>query len=192
MKPSVVLFAPLLSTIKLKRDAFSMDKESLYTWDAVRPRQHITLRNQLEDEQIQALDQFDPMSIFGLIAVAIFIGVTAQSFINSMIAGDQGLGAFLSDGNGFSNSKFKPLSRKTAKADPLPWLKLPKLDFVEVAGQDDEENEMKSIDRLELVQSLMQRMEKELQMGDTQGASRTKDYIDSLLNESETDKINFK
>jgi hypothetical protein len=167
-------------------------QKSLYTWDTVRPRQHITLRNQLEDEQIQALDQFDPMSIFGLVAVAIFIGVTAQSFINSMIAGDQGLGAFLSDGNGFSNSKFKPLSRKTIKADPLPWLKLPKLDFVEVAGQDDEENEMKSIDRLELVQSLMQRMEKELQMGDTQGASRTKDYIDSLLNESETDKINFK
>ena len=55
------------------------------------------------------------------------------------------MGAFLSDGSGFNKSGFKPRRRPTTdergiagdqtRPDPLPWLKLPELDFVDVAGQ---------------------------------------------------------
>ena len=155
------------------------------------------LRDQLRDEQLLAMDRLDPTSIMGVLAFSIFIGVTAQSLINSMIQGDQGLGAFLSDGDGFSNSKFKPVSRKTARVDPLPWLKLPKFDFVEVAGQENtveervlvNERDNQSKDRLQMIQLLIQRMEKELQMGDTEGALKTKLSIDLLLKQSDEDKI---
>ncbi|KAL7551481.1 hypothetical protein ACHAWF_014681, partial [Thalassiosira exigua] len=78
--------------------------------------------------------------------LAIAIGFVAQTFINSMLKGDRGLGAFLSDGSEFSDSAFRPRrggdrSDTTTDAplsgpDPLPWLKLPQFDFVEVAGQE--------------------------------------------------------
>ena len=50
------------------------------------------------------------------------------------------VGAFLSDGTGYNKSAFKPRKRfvtddERGGADPLPWLKLPELDFVDVAGQ---------------------------------------------------------
>ena len=79
---------------------------------------------------------------FTITIVALTIGVAAQTFINKMLEGDQGLGAFLSDGTGFNKSGYRPSSsskgnnsRSTVDKDPLPWLKLPQLDFVEVAGQ---------------------------------------------------------
>ena len=79
---------------------------------------------------------------FTVTIVALIIGVAAQTFINKMLEGDQGLGAFLSDGTGFNRSGFRPTSSSKGKnssstenKDPLPWLKLPQLDFVDVAGQ---------------------------------------------------------
>jgi predicted DNA-binding protein (UPF0251 family) len=63
------------------------------------------------------------------------------------------LGSYLSDGSGYNKSKFKPIlpsngattttttqkkyndDRAVQGDDPLPWLRLPNLDFVEVAGQ---------------------------------------------------------
>ena len=74
--------------------------------------------------------------------IALVLFVAAQTFINQMLSGDQGLGAYLSDGKGFQRSGFRPVSsgqtttnERAVANDPLPWLKLPKLDFVEVAGQ---------------------------------------------------------
>ncbi|VEU35716.1 unnamed protein product [Pseudo-nitzschia multistriata] len=72
--------------------------------------------------------------------VALVLLISAQSFINKMLEGDQGLGAFLSDGSGFNRSGFRPSNRGDdggKDKDPLPWLKLPRLDFVEVAGQNE-------------------------------------------------------
>ena len=68
-----------------------------------------------------------------------------------MLEGDQGLGAFLKDGKGYNKSGYRPATNTRSNGDndndnnnnnnnddnndPLPWLKLPRLDFVEVAGQ---------------------------------------------------------
>jgi len=78
--------------------------------------------------------------------VALVLLVSAQSFINKMLEGDQGLGAFLRDGSGYNRSGFRPKrfggrdnddDDYAKEKDPLPWMKLPRLDFVEVAGQND-------------------------------------------------------
>ena len=43
-----------------------------------------------------------------LVAIgALLLAFSAQSWINSLLGGDQGLGAFLSDGTGFNKSGFK-------------------------------------------------------------------------------------
>ena len=78
------------------------------------------------------------------VAVAIIVGVAAQTFINTMLQGEQGLGAFLKDGRGYKGSGFVSGNR-SVKHDPLPWLSLPQLDFVEVAGQ---ENVTQQLERL--------------------------------------------
>ena len=65
-----------------------------------------------------------------------------------MLEGDQGLGAFLKDGKGYNKSGYRPATSTRSNGDnnnnnnndndnndPLPWLKLPRFDFVEVAGQ---------------------------------------------------------
>lgn len=87
-----------------------------------------------------------PLVVLG----ALLLAFSAQSWINSLLGGDQGLGAFLSDGTGFNKSSFKQRKRPITDerslgpgdpsaplgaGDPLPWLKLPELDYVDVAGQ---------------------------------------------------------
>eukprot|EP00814_Leptocylindrus_danicus_P017952 CAMPEP_0116007508 /NCGR_PEP_ID=MMETSP0321-20121206/2337_1 /TAXON_ID=163516 /ORGANISM="Leptocylindrus danicus var. danicus, Strain B650" /LENGTH=155 /DNA_ID=CAMNT_0003476209 /DNA_START=72 /DNA_END=539 /DNA_ORIENTATION=+ len=81
-----------------------------------------------------------------VLVAALGIGVAAQSWINFQLDGDRGLGKFLSDGRGYNRSAFTPRrgtddfndgTAPLSKSDPLPWLKLPKLDFVEVAGQEE-------------------------------------------------------
>jgi hypothetical protein len=54
-----------------------------------------------------------------------------------MLKGDEGLAAFLKDGSGYNKSGFKRQSKQqsSTQKDPLPWLKLPQFDFVDVAGQ---------------------------------------------------------
>lgn len=81
-----------------------------------------------------------PFSTPLVILLATMLGVLAQSWINKLLDGEEGLGAFLSDGTGYNKSAFKPRKRfvtddERGGADPLPWLKLPELDFVDVAGQ---------------------------------------------------------
>jgi hypothetical protein len=80
-----------------------------------------------------------------VIILAIMLGLLSQILINSMLKGDRGLSAFLSDGKGYGKSNFKPYTKGNdkGKQDPLPWLKLPKLSYVEVAGQEDDMVDLK-------------------------------------------------
>ena len=84
--------------------------------------------------------------------IAILLLIAAQSFINQMLEGDQGLGAFLKDGKGYNKSGYRPATSTRSNGDnnnknnddnndPLPWLKLPRLDFVEVAGQQEQQQQ---------------------------------------------------
>jgi hypothetical protein len=88
-----------------------------------------------------------PIPLGIVVAIALSLGVGANIWIQQLLSGDRGLGNFLSDGPGFGQSKFQPLTTKdqdrAVSYDPLPWLKLPKLDFVEVAGQDNGGNSRK-------------------------------------------------
>jgi hypothetical protein len=92
-----------------------------------------------------------------LLIVAVSLFVASQGWINSLLSGDRGLGAFLSDGSGYGKSGFRPVSKsvdgKESKSgtdsDPLPWLKLPRFDFVDVAGQDSSVSEEAVYKRLE-------------------------------------------
>ena len=127
--------------------------------------------------------------------VAIVIGFFAQTFINSMLKGDRGLGAFLSDGSGYSGSAFRPRrsgDRSDTDAplsgpDPLPWLKLPKLDFVEVAGQESTtsnglspEKEAEIVAQLEELQSVLQ---SEINAGNVEEANRLRQRLEALMND---------
>jgi hypothetical protein len=70
---------------------------------------------------------------------AVILAVAAQSWINFLLRGERGLGAFLSDGTGYNKSGFQVRKKAEAalggRTDPLPWLTLPDLDYVDVAGR---------------------------------------------------------
>ena len=111
-----------------------------------------------------------------IVLTAGILGIASQSFINSMLKGDQGLSAFLSDGKDFQGSNFKPNNSKDKKEDPLPWLKLPTLDFVEVTGQ--------SVDEAEIsreLEMLKERGRLELEEGDTEKAQLTRDEMNAMM-----------
>lgn len=120
-------------------------------------------------------------TVFIVLSAAV-IGVLIQTFINTMLRGDEGLSAYLSDGNGFNKSKFKPPGKKRKESDPLPWLKLPKLDFVEVAGQtgNEEEMELLIVKRLE---SLSAKMSEEINADERDKAVSTMNELNELMNE---------
>jgi hypothetical protein len=121
------------------------------------------------------------MSPFVIAAAAVALGVAAQTLINQMLKGDQGLAAFLSDGSGFQKSGFRSVKSDNAqdrdRDDPLPWLKLPKLDFVDVAGQV-ESDEQVVYERLE---QLREKMNSELQAGRIEEATRLKQELESIM-----------
>ena len=126
--------------------------------------------------------------------VAIIIGFFAQIFINSMLKGDRGLGAFLSDGSGYSGSAFRPrrsddrsgTDAPLSGPDPLPWLQLPKLDFVEVAGQESSignvspQKEAEIVAQLEELQSALQ---SEINAGNIEEANRLRQRLEALMND---------
>lgn len=97
----------------------------------------------------------DGFSVPILLAAALGVGIAAQTFINQMLKGEQGLGAFLTDGGGFNKSGFRPTKDKDVKTDPMPWLKLPQLDFVDVAGQEKITNETELMVKLERLRNGM-------------------------------------
>lgn len=114
--------------------------------------------------------------------VALGLGVAAQGFINQMLEGDQGLGAFLKDGSGFNKSGFRRMTTGKEKSqDPLPWLKLPQLDFVEVAGQPNRRDEAALMERLE---NLRLQMNDELDQGNMEQATVIREELEALMNEA--------
>ncbi len=94
-------------------------------------------------------DGFVPL----VLIVALFLGFAANGWISQLLNGKEkksGLGAFLRDGSGYNRSGFAMQdSDRAVQRDPLPWLKLPTLDFVEVAGQERPEDTLERL-RLDL------------------------------------------
>jgi hypothetical protein len=137
--------------------------------------------------------------------VAALLAFSAQSWINSLLGGEQGLGAFLSDGSGFNKSGFKQRRRPrndygvipgdTTKPlggpDPLPWLKLPELDFVDVAGQTKkmQQSAREKISAIERSQSgvilrldsLREQMKTEVGLGNFDAAKRIEIELERLM-----------
>lgn len=114
-------------------------------------------------------------------AVALGLGIGAQSFINQMLKGDQGLGAFLKDGSGYNRSGFRNKKDEAAKpSDPLPWLQLPKLDFVQVAGQEEDDLEL----AYEKLEEMRVTMNEQLQQGNVQEASRIRGDLELFMKEA--------
>ena len=110
---------------------------------------------------------------------ALLLGIAAQGWINTMIGGDRGLGAYLSDGRGFAGSRFSPEGGSgdaISGNDPLPWLTLPNLDFVDVAGQ---------VDPVEVQLELLRRsMNQALQEGDLQQATELRRELEGIMAEN--------
>jgi hypothetical protein len=153
--------------------------------------------------QPTSVDDFDVLSGTGgvelsmiplLVIIALCLGFAAQGWINQQLNGDQGLGAFLKDGKGYQNSAFRPFTdgdrAASTENDPLPWLALPKLDFVEVAGQDKENDADKNnkddndaaifaqLDELRIL------MNQQLQQGNVVEASAIRRKLESLMREN--------
>jgi hypothetical protein len=119
---------------------------------------------------------------FAIAGVALVLGVAAQSFINQMLQGDQGLGAFLKDGSGYSKSSFSQVRQadKESQKDPLPWLKLPQFDFVEVAGQT---NKQEGLVYQQMEQMRLE-MNQNLQDGKMQEASAIREELEKIMKEA--------
>jgi hypothetical protein len=126
-----------------------------------------------------------------IVSIALIIGVAAQGFINSMVTGDRGLGAFLSDGSGFNRSNFKPVDKKSkygdnaplSGTDPLPWLKLPKLSYVEVAGQVEKEVMLSEDSMREILESLANKILYHIKNGELELAKETEAELERRLEE---------
>jgi hypothetical protein len=115
-------------------------------------------------------------SPFLVAGVALVLFAAAQTFINQMLDGDQGLGAFLKDGSGYNRSGFNKVADQKDRDDPLPWLKLPKLDFVEVAGQADQE-----ATAYEQLETMRREMNQRREEGNTAEATVIKDELEKLM-----------
>lgn len=119
-----------------------------------------------------------------LVVFALGLGLAAQGWINQQLQGDQGLGAFLKDGQGYKRSGFRPLSDgdRAASNDPLPWLSLPKLDFVDVAGQESSS----SLEDALLIQleDLRMEMNQHLELGNAAEANAIRIKLESRMRES--------
>mmetsp|Transcript_5822 Transcript_5822/g.7423 ORF Transcript_5822/g.7423 Transcript_5822/m.7423 type:complete len:220 (-) Transcript_5822:2518-3177(-) len=121
-----------------------------------------------------------------IVCIAAILGLSSQKLINSMLEGEQGLTAFLKDGKGFNKSSFKPLSQQSTverplvDSDPLPWLKLPRLSFVEVAGQEITNNN-EELDLIHQLDSMREKMKRETESGENEKASVTMMELNALM-----------
>ena len=149
-----------------------------------------------------------PLGIPLVVLVAAVLAFLAQSWINSLLGGEQGLGAFLSDGSGFNKSGFKQRRRPgndygvipgdntkpLGGPDPLPWLKLPELDFVDVAGQtktpkkmqQSARGKMSAIERHQSgvilqLDSLREQMKTEVGQGNFEAAKRIEIELERIM-----------
>ena len=152
-------------------------------------------RNLLDDASSSSMDPIitlDSISPWFLVVLALAIGSTAQGLINKQLEGDQGLGAFLQDGRGYSNSAFRPLlddQDRAVQQDPLPWLKLPQLDFVEVAGQQQQQQQQQQDDDQELeatlqtLQELKLELKRQVALGNTAEAQAIQGRLEQVMAE---------
>jgi len=161
----------------------------------------------IETAMIDDLPALNPLAAPLAAIAALILVVAAQSWINQLIGGERGLGAFLSDGTGYNKSGFKPRKRgfvlnedrPLGGPDPLPWLKLPDLDFVEVAGQPSRKNEIskqygvdqdffksqtKIVAKLELLKA---EMKMEVERGNMKKAKLTENELEILMKEHDYD-----
>ena len=142
----IILSLVFLSNFQI--DSFQLNRRFISKVPAaigVGNRHYSSLKLQSTVDPIDVMNDLPPADSVPIVLIAaLIIGFTAQSWINFQLNGERGLGSFLSDGSGFKRSAFRPrsgsgdMSDGTApvSSDPLPWLKLPRLDFVEVAGQE--------------------------------------------------------
>ena len=139
--------------------------------------------NMMSYEDVDALNSF---SLTVPAVVALVLLVAANGWISRLMGSDEnssGLGDFLRDGRGYNKSGFSLSddSERAVSSDPIPWLKLPKLDFVEVAGQDNKLSETEVVARLE---SLRGAMNEELGKGNVQKAEELGQSLEELLEAS--------
>ena len=131
-----------------------------------------------------------------VVVVALGIGWLAQGWINTMMEGDRGLGAFLRDGTGYNRSAFgsnrpkrqqQQQQQQQQQDDPLPWLKLPKLDYVEVAGQEQEtEPTLQQLDDRAVEQTLEKlriELQDELESGNLTKANQLRVQLETIMKE---------
>ena len=146
-----------------------------------------------------------------VVLAALILAFSAQSWINSLLGGEQGLGAFLSDGTGFKKSGFKQrkrpitddraitgdITKPLGGPDPLPWLKLPQFDYVDVAGQPKKPKQMRQPmkeippppivrDESEVIsklESLREQMKTEVERGYFESAKATEKELKRVMKE---------
>jgi len=126
-----------------------------------------------------------------LLVAALVLGFAAQGWINQLLSGKQGLGAFLSDGSGYQRSGFKLVDDedRAVSSDPLPWLKLPKLDFVEVAGQEQDNDDgivtefPAGLGEELRIESMRRQMKSKFEAGDLVEAERIRAELEELFRE---------
>jgi hypothetical protein len=86
--------------------------------------------------------------VFSLSVLLVAAGVFYLQY--TLFVGKQGLGAFLSDGKGFKNSGFKPLSKSdvekknSERGSAMKLWKLPKFSYVETFDDDDDSQDSPS------------------------------------------------
>jgi hypothetical protein len=123
-----------------------------------------------------------------LLLVSLVLGVAANGWIQRLLNGEQGLSSFLSDGSGFNKSKFKPLRSdedRAVQSDPLPWLRLPQLDFVEVAGHKSRSPRLLDNDAVVAqLEMLRVRMNEQLAAGNVAEANALRQQMETIMRES--------
>ena len=128
------------------------------------------------------------LSPFAIAGLALLLGIAAQSFINQMLEGDQGLGSYLKDGSGYNKSGFRRVDKASMKNDemndPLPWLKLPKLDFVDVAGQSNDSNNRQEELVYEKMEQMRLEMNEKLGAGKVEEATAIRNELESIMKEA--------
>lgn len=144
--------------------------------------QSINSRNKRHTTQVSMGEGTDEIMMFStgpvVAGTALMLGIAAQSWINTLVKGDRGLGAYLQDGNGYSGSGFSENSGEleaVSGEDPLPWLKLPRLDFVEVAGQEDPDTKLQQIRR---------KMNNALEQGKLEQATELRIQLEEFMSEN--------
>jgi hypothetical protein len=137
-----------------------------------------------------AVDSFSGGSANTLIIVvlALGLGVAANGWIGQLMNGSggkkSGLADFLRDGRGYQNSAFSmdDSERAVSSGDPLPWLKLPKFDYVQVAGQEDNGGDDAQV--IAELERLRTEINKEMVKGNASEAKRLGNELETLLEEN--------